>query len=78
MRGHFSPCVVMLPAVRQALHKRVHQHIAWARIKGKHILQPAIARQHGHISDAADILQSHALLPAAIKQKLGIGHQRRA
>ena len=78
LRGHFAPCVVMLPAVRQSLHKRVHQHIARARVKGKHILQPAIARQHGHISDAADVLQRHAFLPAAIEQKFGIGHQRRA
>jgi len=70
--------IVGLPALGEAPHQGVHEHVPGAGIEPHHILWSRASRNQRDVGDAADV-QSHGTLPGIPQQEIiDQGHERRA
>ena len=77
-RGDPAVHVALQPAAGNGGGHRVDDHVAGAGVEGEHLLRRRAGGQHGHVADAADVLQKDALILPAIKKIFRKWHQRRA
>ena len=59
-------------------HHAVDHHIAWTGVKGQDRVDPAAAREVGHVADTSEVLHGASPLLVTEQQIVGVRHQRRS
>src|SRR5438552_18329610 len=70
--------VKLLCSTTDQFHHAVDHHVAWTGVKGQDRVDPAAAREVGHVADTSEVLHGASPLLITEQQIVGVRHQRRS